>query len=111
MAKRRQKRPHPQIPQESRAAELVTVLWMLSALTTLVCEIGLLAAMGYLHSHSEAQYVAALYFLLWLTAIVAGTLTVALVPIVLKLRIQPPPPVVTMAAVIMGTAPWAMLIM
>ena len=104
------KRVVPESPPESQAADALTVLWLVLAMTTLACELGWLSAYWYRLSHPEAQAARALNFLLAFTALVAGGLVLLLVPAVLKVRRQKPPPTITVTAMAIGAAPFLMLV-
>lgn len=110
--KKAKKQPVQTDPPESQAADALTVLWLLLALTTFVCEISWSAARWYMAGHAEGQGAMALHFLLAFTALVTGGLVLLLVPVVLKIRRQAPPPSITMATIAIGAAPYlAMLVL
>ena len=112
MPKRKQKQQRTVLlaPSEGRAVEALTAFWMLAVVMALVCEGALLAAFAYLHNHPDNERAGAIYFLLWLTAAVVGTMTLVLGPIVVKLRVQKPPRAVTIVASLIGVAPWIVLL-
>lgn len=112
MVKRRKKgrQPPPRHPAESRAADAVTVLWMLAVMTTLLCELGAAAANWYAATNPDAAKIEALLVVLLFGAVVNGSLTLVLTPVVLKVRRVPPPRGITVFAVVVGAAPWVVLL-
>lgn len=93
----------------------VTVGWMMSTLATgsAVC----LSAFAYLFVRSfraedaARSPLAALPGLLLFTALVTSVLTLALIPIVYRVRPTNPPPMVTVGSVCVAASPWiAMLV-
>jgi hypothetical protein len=109
--KRKAQKPSvPNDPPETQAADAITVLWLLLALTALVCEVSWGAARWYLTHHPEGQGAVAIHFLLALTALATGGLVLLLVPVVLKVRQQAPPPSITMATIAIGAAPYMALL-
>ena len=96
--------PPPRVPPETLAAEAVTVGWVLSAMTTLLCELGALA--GWLYAaDAPGSKIAVLTALLCFASLVFGAIGLAMLPIVLKLRKSRPPRVVTLAVILIHAAP------
>lgn len=95
-------------PQESRAADAVTVAWMLTMLATFVADVLalILWAVVWLSNRGHVPVEArALPALMLFIAAVTGTLCLLLAPLIYKVRIVPPPRGVTMIAVTVGAAP------
>lgn len=111
MPKRKAKKP-PDAgdPPETQAADAVTVLWLLLSMTALVCEVSWAAARWYLASHPEREAAVALHFLLAFSSLVTGGLILLLVPVVLRVRRQAPPRSITWATVVIGAAPYLVLL-
>jgi membrane protein YdbS with pleckstrin-like domain len=97
-------------PTESRAAESATVLWMLAVMNTLFCQTGAIISQWYVHANPNSPRAAALGATLALAAMVVGAIVLALTPVVLKVRREPPPRIVTMIAVVIGAAPFISLL-
>lgn len=97
---------------ESSAAEALTVAWMLSVMTTLACEVGAVLLHWYFSRTEEVKSTAAeaLTTLLQFAALIIGLVALVLVPIVYRLRREPPPMPVTAFAVIVGAAPLAVML-
>ena len=84
---------------------------MLSVVTTLLCELGALAARWYAARQPPDVHVAAMTTLVTFAAVVIGVLSLALLPVVLKVRETPPPLAVTLVAVMIGLSPLATLLL
>ena len=111
MARKIKKLKPPQSLQPSAEiapADALTVGWMLSVLTTLLCELGVLAAYWYVAAHPEAAKADVLCGLLLLAAIVLGLFSLCLLPIVVKLRRELPPLSIVVFAVVVDLAPIAL---
>ena len=104
------KATRPAGPAEDRVAEFLTVAWMLSVFTTLVCELGSAAAIWYLRAQPQAVQVAALASVLLFAALVTGTLSLVLMAGAWRLRRVKPPPGVSVFALVVGVAPVVMLL-
>jgi hypothetical protein len=94
---------------ESKAAEFMTVGWLLTALTTLVCELGAAAAFWFARRDPEALSIAALALVLMFAALVTGLLSLLLLAAAWKLRSTKPPRGITVFAIFVSLAPVAML--
>lgn len=90
---------------ESRAAEAVTVAWMMSVMMTLFC--GGAAALLWLAVQNAESHPNAVLFgrLLHFSAIVTALTSLALACVALKMRRVPPPKSVTIMAMIVATLP------
>jgi hypothetical protein len=105
LKQRKSKALVPELPAETRAAEAATVGWMLSAMVALVCELGWVALRWWLTAHPGGQVLPALADLLFFSALVVGTVTLLLTPVVLRSRRVLPPRGITVFAVVVGAAP------
>ncbi len=91
---------------EIEPADALTVGWMLAVMTTLVCELGVLAAYWYAAAHPAAK-ADVLCGLLLVAAIVIGLVSLCLLPLVVKLRHQMPPLPVVIFAIVVSLSPLA----
>jgi hypothetical protein len=107
LKKRKSKAPVTELPDESRAAEAVTVAWMLSVMVAVVCELGWLATRWWIAAQPTAEMVAALGELLFFSALITGTMALVLVPVVLRSRSELPPRGITFFALVVGVLPLA----
>lgn len=95
MVKKRRTEHRRDRQAEGRASEALTVMWMMSVVTTLVC--GVVAVLVRLAVQIRPGNDYALLFsrLLHFGAFVSAILSLVLLGVVLKLRSEPPPPPVT----------------
>lgn len=103
------RKPSPDVPQESRAAEALTVFWMLTMMATLAAELASAAVWGLLQLAGKAEDLPAavglLPGLLMLIAVTTGILCLLLTPLAWHVRRQPPPLGVVVLAVVIGASP------
>lgn len=96
-------------------SEAVTVAWMLAALCALVAQIGSLAAWAagewFAGERVPFQPLRSLPGLLLLIALASGLVCLLLTWPALRLRRGPVPRPVTVAALLIGAAPWALLLL
>jgi hypothetical protein len=92
-------------PPESQSAEAVTVGWMLSALAAVAAQAVGIALQLALRSRSELQWLQVPARTILFVAFVAGVATLALTPLVLKLRRAAPPRPILLAALVAGAMP------
>ena len=106
--KKRQSVPPPS--SESRAADLVTVVWMLHFVTAFACQVvGALARLAYLWLANHPLLGMLAGFML-LASLVAGTITLLLIPVVLRMRRAAPPTGILIVAIAVGLLPWMTLL-
>ena len=105
MQKRPKPRRAPQPPAESRAAEVITIGWMIAVLSTLACELIGVAARLYARVAADARAAELLAGLMLLAALVFGLVSLALIPLVYRARRVPPPRGVTLMALVIGAIP------
>jgi hypothetical protein len=91
---------------ESRGAELITSLWMLSAVNALGCEIVWIGLRVYIRNVPDAKVASLLAGLLLIVAMILGLVIMGLTPVVYRVRRVAPPPLVTLVAVLIGIAAW-----
>ncbi len=101
-------RQHPQHPQrrdkkaETRSVEAVTVMWMMSVVTTVVCggmaTLVLLAAGDRAGAENPRLFGRLLHF----SAFIAAVVSLVLLGVVLKVRSEPPPPAISWFAAVVA---------
>ncbi len=103
------KRPDPRaIEREPPAVEFLTVGWMLSVMTTLLCELGLIAVRGYLLlATDESPKIELLAGMLLFASVVVGLISLALAAAVVRGRRVPPPTGVLVISLVIGSLPLA----
>jgi hypothetical protein len=97
----------PTIPEESRAVEAITAIWVLLIANTVLCLLGSAAAQGYVNAFPDANAALILSRLLLFAALVLGVVLLLLTIAVLKLRRHRPPLGVTVFAILVGITPLA----
>lgn len=106
--------PIPREEEHSRGVEAATVFWMLTAVATLAAEGVAGAAFLFLRwfplNPQIPTALNALPGVLLLTALVTGTLCLAMTEVVRRLRRTPPPLSITGTAVAIGVSPWAIFL-
>ena len=90
---------------ETRTSDATTVAWTISVTTVLLCDIGAAVALLYAARHPELRGVALLGQLLLFAGAVIGFISLALLPVVFRLRRTQPPPGLTVFAVCTAMAP------
>ena len=90
---------------ETRAAEVVTVAWMLAAMTTLLCEVSAIAGAWMLKANPEFKNLMALEAVLVFSSLVVGIISVVLALTARKLRREQPPSGLMVASLVIGAAP------
>lgn len=103
---------------ESRTSLAVTVLWMLTALVTLMTEVALLGLAGWFYfappEGELRQFLEQAFSILALSTAITGTLTLLLTWAACRLRDEPPPVSVVRLAIIIGAFPlatWLLLLL
>jgi hypothetical protein len=116
VSKKRKKRlepkaSEPSFPPESRAAEAVTIAWMMAALSS--CLGTVLASLLYavlwftVPPGEITSSMVWLPFLLFSIATITGAICLLLTPLAVKMRKTPPPRAVIFFALFFGAAPLA----
>jgi hypothetical protein len=91
---------------------MLTVFWMLSVMTGLLCEVGFVLARAYLRLFDPtAARMEVLAGMLLFAAAVVGVISLALCVAVVKLRKSPPPLGVIVFGVVIGAIPLAAMLL
>jgi hypothetical protein len=90
-AKKKSKRVVELTPPESRSSEAITVAWTVSVTTLLFCNLAILGAHYYLASNPDAMRFQMMKEILLISGCGLGILSLALLPIVYRVRTVPPP--------------------
>ena len=113
----RKRRPRQQPPtkikkSDPQTAEMLTVGWMLSVMTALLCEVGFVLARAYvLLVDSAASRIAVLAGMLLFAAAVVGAISLALCAVVARMRREPTPGGVIAVAVVIGAIPLVAIVL
>lgn len=91
-------------------ADVVTVGWMLTVITVVGCEIGWLATLGAGFAWPEATAPRALGAVLLLASLLSWLISLALLPVVLRLRQEPPPAAIIWFAIGLGALPLSVMV-
>ena len=83
---------------------------MLTIVTVIACELGWLASLGASSIWPESAAPAALGAVLLLAALLSWLIAMALLPVVLKLRSEPPPASIIWFAVALGALPLGVMV-
>ena len=105
VAKRRKPKRAVLQPDETRNADILTVVWMLTVVMAFMCELAAMAARLVLGQAPDSPAAQAMFQLLFLSASVIGLISLVMLPAVLKARHTPPPSGITVFAVVVGAAP------
>ena len=110
-----QKSAAPRHPQtEDRRSVVITVAWMLTTFATLGAELASLFTSWlapYVHAPpGKMNPFLLLPGLTFFVALVSGMVVLLLTPLVFKFREEPPPPVITVAALFIALAPLGFLL-
>lgn len=107
---RKRKKLEYQPPEESRAAEGVTVAWMLCMLATIAAEFtGVMVRLVMLLGGGSPMLEAFSATMLGVAAM-AGLITLMLTPVAIRMRIQRPPSGIIYTAIAAGAVPWLIII-
>lgn len=96
----------------SSPADPLTVVWVTTIATTLMCEVGTGATRLYVHfvdPHARLLEMFSVYLLL--TAAVIGFLLILLTPVVVRRKRSNPPGAFIAAAYIVGALPWLAMLL
>lgn len=111
---REKQRRSPRSKQRSAtpSPDTLTVIWMTTMATALLCEVGAAAARLYVRfvdPHAKLLQMFSAYLLL--TGAVIGFFLIVLTPVVLKRKRSNPPGAIVAAAYIVGAAPWVAMLL
>ncbi len=107
--KRKTRQSSPVAAKETHLADLMTVGWMLTAITTLACQTALVVVRAVEHYQPDVEALPVLGNLLLFSALAFGVISLVLAPVVLRLRRTPVPPGITVFAVAVGLTPLAIV--
>jgi hypothetical protein len=108
MAKSINRRSRRGATRESRAADVATIGWMLTVTTTFACELGA-AVVRWLAADDSDGPLDLLWHLLLFAAAVIGFISLLAVPVVIKSRRRLPPRGILAFALVVGSAPLAIV--
>lgn len=94
---------------ETRAADSLTVFWMIAVSIGLIAELGALGFVGLARAIGRPQLETVAGVLVF-AAIIMGVVNLALAPLVYYIRRTPPPVTITIAAVVIALLPWSVFI-
>ena len=92
-------------PEEDQATEFLTVTWMMTVVTALICELGTVASTWYVRLRPESERIAILAGVLMFAALVIGLMSLGLLVSVVRRRQVPPPLGIIVFATVVGAAP------
>jgi hypothetical protein len=107
----RERRAADDMPTESQAADAMTVGWMLAILTTLLCQVAALVMRWIAFANPQLAGLSSFSAMLFFGALIIGLVTLALIPVLYKIRVLAPPTPIVAFAVVVGLAPWVTLLM
>jgi hypothetical protein len=111
MPKRKQKIKAQPTRDPNPSVEFLTVAWMLSVMTALVCELGFVAARGYLLLvDAKTATIQALAAMLLFAALVIGLVSLGLMVLVVRMRRVTPPRGILVFAAVVSLVPVAAMI-
>ena len=109
--KRRQRQQASRTPadagrrREDRAREAITIAWTVSVTAVFLADIVTIAAYFYSRAHPESKTAPAFEAIMLLAASVMGAASLALLPVVWRVRTVKPPQGYTVFAAIVAAAP------
>ena len=104
MSKRTKQRSRRPPTGEIRTADVATIGWMLTVITTLVCELGFVVARWFAKADPDGP-LGMLSGLLLFAAVLIGFISLLAAPVAIKSRREPPPRGITVFALVVGAAP------
>jgi ascorbate-specific PTS system EIIC-type component UlaA len=110
MSKKNRPKAPPALPQETQAAEAMTIGWMVAVMAAVVCELGVIVAKVASNRWPDEKRIGMTGELLMFAAAAVGLVVLALIPLVYKARIAKPPRAVTIFAAIIGAGPWLVIV-
>ena len=111
MSKRRKSRttdrrtPPRALPKESKPSEALTVAWTVSLTVVLVCDVLVLLTAAALSQEMGGDQLRVFHEIVLFAGALAGCLSLALVPIVYRVRTLPPPFGLTVFGICLALAP------
>ncbi len=107
--KRKARQSTPAAVGETRLGDTVTVAWMLTMMTTLACQTGMVVVRAAERYLPGMEALPTLADLLLFSALVFGVISLMLALVVLHLRRTPVPPGITIFAIAVGLTPLAIV--
>ena len=95
---------------ESNASDAVTIAWTVSVTGVLIANLAVVVAHLYVRSHPNAQPAKAFEAIMLLSAALMGAVSLALLPVVWRVREVKPPLGYTVFAALVATAPVVVLV-
>ena len=96
------------LPSETRAAEIVTIAWMLSVMVTLMGELASIAAWVFGRTYQGLVFLA---IFLFFTSLVTGVFSLVMAFVALRVRQTPPPKGIIVFSLVVGGTPLAYLLL
>jgi hypothetical protein len=90
-SKKKRKQPVELATLETRSSEAITVAWTVTITTLFFCNLAILGAHYYLAQNPDAERFRLMRELLLISGCCMGLLSLALLPIVYRVRAVPPP--------------------
>ena len=90
-SKKKRKQAVELAPLESRSSEAITVAWTVTITTLFFCNVAILGAHYYLAQNPDAERFRLMKELLLISGCCMGLISLALLPIVYRMRTVPPP--------------------
>lgn len=90
---------------EAPTTEFLTIGWLLTVMTTLVCEVGYFVVMMLLSSQPDMQWLELLAGVLMFAALVIGLASLGLLLLVRRMRKSPPPTPIVAFSLLVGLVP------
>jgi len=111
MSRKPRSRRAPSASGETRAADTLTVAWMMAVATALCCELAALAIAFYVEQFNPAATGAGLFAgVLMFSAATFGALALMMLPVVVRVRRTAPPRGILVGAIAVGLFPWLALL-
>jgi len=108
MSRRARHHSRRRVTSESRTADVATIGWMLTVMTTLACELGFAAAHWFASANPDGPLEMFSQLLLFAAGVI-GFISLLAAPVAIKSRREPPPRGITVFALLVGAAPLAIM--
>jgi membrane protein YdbS with pleckstrin-like domain len=102
---KKKRRRQPPSPVNSRPTEVLTVAWMLSVTTTLVCSSMAATVWLFVHEKPSNEFGMLLVRYLHFSSVITALISLALLVAVMKMRREAPPHSIVAAALIIAALP------
>lgn len=104
-SKKRAKQKPLEVPAESNSAEALTVAWMVTVTTLLFANIAIVGAHFFSLKHPEAEGLRLMKEMLLIAGSTLGVISLALLPIVYRVRVVAPPTGLAVFGACLAAAP------